>query len=271
VGFEVTDRCRHCGYEFTLMSLDPAPETRAFSTAGSSGLGIGASAAGELSARRAETSPLDLPLVSSAGGAPGLPAALLVDPQPLPARAPLAVRRTAERRGRVTPAVVKRPRPVLFDAGEADATGPGADSQASTTAIAAPVWARVLSALVDVSLLAAIDGAVVYLTMQIAGVSVSGLSELPFVPLAVFVLGLNLSYLAVFTANGGQTLGKMAMGLRVEGTDATLTFGAAMLRVAAQVVGAAACGAGFLPVLWRPDGRAVHDHIAHTRVVRVTA
>ena len=85
------------------------------------------------------------------------------------------------------------------------------------------------------------------------------------------MFGLNVAYVAVFTANGGQTLGKMAMGLRVEATDGALTFGSAVVRVAAAIVGGLVMGAGFIPALWRDDRRAVHDQIAHTRVVKVSA
>ncbi len=127
------------------------------------------------------------------------------------------------------------------------------------------------SALLDVSLLGAIDIAVVYLTTQMAGVPVAEVATLPLVPLCAFVLGLNVAYLTVFTANGGQTLGKMAMGLRVEATDGRLTFGSAVVRVVATIAGGLVMGAGFIPALWRDDRRAVHDQIAHTRVVKVSA
>jgi uncharacterized RDD family membrane protein YckC len=79
-----------------------------------------------------------------------------------------------------------------------------------------------------------------------------------------------VAYLTVFTANGGQTRGKMATGLRVEATEGALTLGGAVVRVAAAIAGGLAAGAGFLPALVRADRRAVHDQIAHTRVVKVS-
>ena len=60
----------------------------------------------------------------------------------------------------------------------------------------------------------------------------------------VSVVVLNLAYLVVFTATGGQTLGKMATGVRVEGPDGTLTAGTAALRVVGAVAGGLVAGVG---------------------------
>lgn len=275
VGFEEADRCRHCGYDFSLIGVvDPAPaELRAAETPrGPAYRAPVRVAAADADLSRVDAAPLvDLPLASTAATAPAAAPMLFADPPPPPARAPLAVRRTAERpRSRATPHVTRRPRPDLLEASSAAAPvseGPPAD----VAPVGAPAVARVLSLLLDVALLAAIDTAVIYLTTQMAGVPLQAAATLPVVPLAAFVLGLNVAYLAVFTANGGQTLGKMALGLRVEGTDGALTFGGAVVRVAAAIAGGLVMGAGFAPALWRDDRRAVHDHIAHTRVVKVTA
>ena len=58
---------------------------------------------------------------------------------------------------------------------------------------------------------------------------------LPIVPTAAFLLLVGGSYLVMFTAAGGQTIGKMIAGLRVVGGDSseadeTLTFGKAAYR-----------------------------------------
>jgi uncharacterized RDD family membrane protein YckC len=291
MGFEESDRCRHCGYDFSLIApateaASPSP-LRVVEPSRQPSYREPSRAVAEAELSRADSAPLvDLPLaapastplpMSLAGGAaaapavaPSLPPSLFADPQPPPARTPLAVRRTAERpRSRATPHVVRRPRPVLLEPAGADDTAPAAAP--AEAVVAAPPVARLLSVAVDVALLAGIDAAVVYLTAQIASVPMGQVMTLPLVPLAAFIVGLNLSYLAVFTANGGQTLGKMAAGLRVESTDGTLTFGGAVVRVVAAIVGALVVGAGFLPALFRADRRAVHDQIAHTRVVKVSA
>ena len=57
----------------------------------------------------------------------------------------------------------------------------------------------------------------VYLTVRLAGLTMAELDMVPPLPLAAFLVGLAAAYLAAFTACGGQTLGKMALGVRVVG------------------------------------------------------
>lgn len=277
VGFEAADRCRHCGYDFSLVAVPSPPSAARPVETPRPAAHREARLTAEPSAALGEPAPLlDLPLDAApavaphlAAIAPALTASLFADPQPPPARTPLAVRRTADRpRARTTPHVVRRSRPELLDAG-VEAGLPAGPEVAPVSA--APAVSRAVSALLDIALLVGIDVTVVYLTAQMAGVPVAEVTTLPLVPLVTFLLALNLAYLAVFTANGGQTLGKMAMGLRVEGTDGEVTFGSAVVRVAAALAGGLAFGAGFVPALWRADRRAVHDQLAHTRVVKVAA
>lgn len=266
VGFQESDRCRHCGYEFSLIEQGNTGPVPAMPRAVESPDRAAPRGTSEARLGRSDDAELvDLPLAAP------LPASLLADPQPPPARTPLAVRRTAERpRSRATPHVARRPRPELFRP-SADIAPTGLADVAGAVSEAAPPLARVISAAVDLGLLAGIDAAVVYLTAQIASVPIGGIVTLPLVPLGVFVVALNVAYFAVFTANGGQTLGKMATGLRVEATEGALTFGGAVVRVGVAIAGGLVVGAGFLPALFRADRRAVHDQIAHTRVVKVHA
>jgi uncharacterized RDD family membrane protein YckC len=270
VGFEATARCRHCGYDFALAvpaampvaTVAAAPRAEVPAAAP---LRDRPAAVAEIAVP--DEAPLeDLPL---RGPAFFTAAERFADPPP-PARTPLAVRRTADRPRSRTTTMPRRPRPVLLDVVTEDAAAGAVPDDGVAAPPAAPAVARLLSAALDLLLLAGIDAAVVYLTAQMAGVAVTDVAHaLPLAPLATFVLGLNIAYLAVFTANGGQTLGKMAAGLRVESTAGRLTFGDAVVRVVVAVVGGLAMGAGFLPALWRADRRAVHDQVAHTRVVRV--
>ena len=71
----------------------------------------------------------------------------------------------------------------------------------------------------------------IYFTMQICGLDVEDLAILPKGPLLAFLLVQNGGYLVAFTA-GGQTLGKMAAGIRVvpADSDAPLDLGRAFLR-----------------------------------------
>ncbi len=273
VGFEETERCRHCGYDFSLMPASRAeydavevpdtPAPRAFAPAVRPGRQpVTPDTLASYAA--ADEDPQDLPLRT-----PTFPA-LVHESQPPPARTPLAVRRNAgdRPRSRSAPQVVRRNSAPLLDPARDTAT---ALDPAVALDQTAPALLRLLAAALDLAVLAGIDLAVVYLTAQLAGLDVAGALTLPLVPLAAFLLGLNVAYLAVFTANGGQTLGKMATGLRVVAPDGRISAASAVVRVAVTVVGGLVAGAGFLPALVRADGRALHDYAAQTRVVKVVS
>lgn len=274
VGFEESDRCRHCGYDFSLSAspspvaapaLDPAPAPRPLAATPPPVAEWPPFTADTMSDPSAAADvPDDLPL-----RAPSFPM-LVHETQPPPARTPLAVRRqSAERpRNRSAAQVVRRSSSPLLEIVPDVAAAPDQTDTSATEP--APRGLRLLAALIDVLLLAGIDLAVVYLTTQLAGMAVAEAAALPMVPLAVFLLGLNGGYLAVFTAKGGQTLGKMATGLRVVPMSGALSFGDAVVRVAVAVVGGAAAGAGFVPALLRADRRALHDYAAQTCVVKVS-
>lgn len=268
VGFEPAPRCRHCGYEFSLLPDDPptAPLVDPI-----------------LRERIAAAAPPaidDLPLADDAAPAADLPLetlparlpSLFTEPPP-PARAPLAVRKTtAERPRSRPPAGAARPRPVLVERPEIDPAPASELGAAEDSGPApAPLLARAFAALIDVTVLAGLDVVILYLTLQFSRLSMDDLHVLPLVPMAAFIGGLNLAYLVVFTAQGGQTLGKMAAGVRVESADGPLTTGAAAVRVLGAVVGGLVVGAGWWMALARADRRAAHDHLARTRVVKVAA
>lgn len=271
VGFEEAGRCRHCGYDFSLMtaggpsyeSLDhpEAPSPRAFTPAArAERLLVTPDTLIDVAADADALQ--DLPL-----RAPTFPA-LVHETQPPAARAPLAVRRHAgdRPRSRSAPQVVHRSSALLLKA--MPTAAPNHEPESAPVEVA-PAGLRLLAAAVDLAVLAGIDLAVVYLTAQLVGVPVVAVPTLPLVPLAAFLLGMNLAYLAVFTVNGGQTLGKMATGLRVVAVAGGISAGDAVLRVGVAVVGGLAAGAGFLPALVRSDGQALHDYTAQTRVVKV--
>ena len=132
----------------------------------------------------------------------------------------------------------------------------------------ATVGARFIAAVTDLLILAAIDVAVVYLTMQICGVGLDEIGILPRAPFVAFLLVQNGGYLVAFTA-GGQTLGKVAVGIRVVSAEprAPLDLGRAFVRELMWLILAAPAGLGLLTVI-RHDRRGVHDRFAGTRVVR---
>ena len=119
-------------------------------------------------------------------------------------------------------------------------------------------------------MLAGADLAIVYFTLRIAGLSMADWRLLPPIPLIVFVLLLKFAYFCAFTAVGGQTIGKMALGLRVVGEDGgSLDGTAAARRAVAGLASAGFFGLGFLPALYGPERRAFHDRLTGTRVVEI--
>jgi uncharacterized RDD family membrane protein YckC len=122
-------------------------------------------------------------------------------------------------------------------------------------------------------LLGGIDAGIVWFTLRICALTIGQAATLPLLPLATFCVILDVGYLLMFTATSGQTVGKMAAGIRVviaspDSTDGGyVTVRQAALRALLTLPSALAAGAGFLPALFG-RGPAVHDRIAHTRVVR---
>src|SRR6185295_11496672 len=72
--------------------------------------------------------------------------------------------------------------------------------------------ARAIAALVDHLILLGIDIGVVYFTVRMAGLSMDEWRLLPLAPLVTFLGLLKVAYFYAFTAVGGQTIGKMAVG-----------------------------------------------------------
>jgi uncharacterized RDD family membrane protein YckC len=314
LGFDQVDRCRNCGYDFSLSpaSSQPTPdlalrtEPAPLDPLGDLSL-VDAAMAGAPAARPADEGPdLDriigapAPAVRSISGRRAeLPlfGSSITDDEPLitkpsPPRQPLAVRRATPEasRARVEPP----PRAATFDlaidlenastlpTGARVSRSPWAARSAEEATIAsveaterarnAGVFARLIAVVIDLLILAAIDAAVIYFTMQICNVGLEEVAILPKGPLLAFLLVQNGGYLVTFTA-GGQTLGKMAAGVRVvpAASDGPLDLGRAFLRTAMWGLLAVPAGLGFLPALFSRDRRGLHDRFAGTRVVRASA
>jgi uncharacterized RDD family membrane protein YckC len=243
LGFETGDRCRNCGYQFSFADSGELP------------LFI---------------SPLDddTPLIT----------------KPSPPRAPLAVRRSTPDLARMRPASTSTARAVVGDLAldlqprptpEVAAVRPTPATRPSNTPEHrqdAGVARRVAAGTIDLLLLLAVDLVVVYFTMQICGVALEELALLPKGPLVVFLLVQNVGYLVAFTV-GGQTLGKMAAGIKVVAgdCDAAVDVPRALKRTVMSLLLAVPGGLGLLPTLFDKEHRGLHDRFAGTRVVRATA
>ncbi|MGE0394448.1 MAG: RDD family protein, partial [Vicinamibacterales bacterium] len=214
---------------------------------------------------------------------PALDVAALDDDRPLVTlqqpRAPIAVRKTP-----MSPKLraVSRPTPQepafdffdhadapAADAGRAEGERPGGSAAALESG---PPLRRLAATAVDAVLFAGIDLAVLYLTFRIVGLGVGEWRVLPIWPIALFLVGMKLAYVAVFTALGGQTIGKMAAGIRVVSMeDRGVSAGTAVRRTLASLVAVATAGLTYLPGLLGRERRAIHDRVSGTRVVLLPA
>jgi uncharacterized RDD family membrane protein YckC len=306
LGFEDIDRCRNCGYDFSLVSAPPLPELSirdgqdAFNplddlalvdaAAASNASGRANLAAGEFD--RPLGSPTQLPTPELPLFGPSTDRES-TDDTPLitrtsPPRPPLAVRRATPEVPRLrsssrlrTPMLdlnafdtePEKPAPVHRRVSELrPLAGSRTDSTAEVPAELAGIWSRAAAAAADVTILACIDIAVVYLTMKICGLEVDELGILPKGPLLAFLTAQNLAYFVGFTV-GGQTLGKMAAGIKVISVrdGATLDLGRSVVRTLVWVALAVPAGLGFLTALFGDEHRGFHDRCAGTKVVRASA
>lgn len=305
LGFETSDRCRNCGYDFSL-ALDPGvpPELPLYDADGA-GAPLSDLELAPSSAARTETPSLDLDRVIGEPPAPPEPSRLPTarstparpprrspealplfgpgvspDDEPVipPPPPPLSVRRTTRDIPRPRTRVTPRPSPeARHDAVPRPAVAPVAPvthgaaqdhPQRSPESQPAPHAARIAAAAVDVVLLTAIDIAVLYFTLAIAGLSLDDAAQLPVVPLAGFFAVLAGGYLVAFVGASGQTVGKMLTGIKVIGDDGRrVDMAGAVLRALGCGVSLATAGLGYLLAFVTADGRALHDRISGTRVV----
>ena len=305
LGFETGDRCRNCGYDFSLMltadqlpDLDlraPDPQTPA-SDAWLQDPDTGLSPAAPPAMADASAIP-NPPAVETAVESPPAPAPLppflsrpaRMTPSSLPLftgsgdddaplvklpaapRAPLAVRRTPEnpRLRNLSKLVTQEPEPVLqFEEPPAEdepVPQPRRLAAAPLAGGASAPAARLVAAAVDHVILGAIDVTVLYFTLKVAAVSSADWQQIPFVPMVAFLALLKLLYFSAFTAVGGQTIGKMGSGIRVVADDGAALQPMRAVRRSLALLGT--LGAGFLPAVLGDDRRAIHDRVAGTRVV----
>ena len=247
------DRCNNCGYNFSLMVIDSDFSSSNRQSSFKADLPL-----------FNDSSPEDSPLVSV----------------PVKPRSPVAVRRTPDVNQDRNDH--RKTEESLFDFSKEPK---GKDvSQGSNKAVISEssivfedqltesITMRRFSALIlDHAILIGIDVIVLYLTVRIAGFQFNEVSFLPPLPLAFFLGLLKVAYFSVFTASGGQTIGKMAFRIRVVNQEMVAVDSAcALRRTAASLLTLLTLGFAYIPVLLGSAGRrSLHDHLAKTRVVSV--
>ncbi len=135
---------------------------------------------------------------------------------------------------------------------------------------AAPL-VRLAAGLLDTVLLASLDAVVIVLTLRLGELDLQSLDTLPVAPLAGFLILLNGGYVVVLTLAGGQTLGKMAFGVRVvDRVGCPVTTSIAVVRALGYLVSVLPLGLGVVWMFLDTDRRAWHDRLAGTRVLMVS-
>jgi len=234
LGFEEVERCRNCGYDFSL-TAEPALQDLSIRRSNPTPHPLDDLSLVDRAAAPAPLRMTDVPAeVDRVFGAPepaeaGLPSArarvsrvelplfrhATADDEPLitkvsPPRAPLAVRRSTPE---VPRARTEAPRLTALDLAvepetEQASSVDGAHSdragawRGGESAPDAGIGARLFAVVLDLAILAGIDVAVVYFTMQICGLGVADLGILPKGPLIAFLLVQHVGYLVTFTAGG---------------------------------------------------------------------
>ena len=310
IGFETGDRCRNCGYDFSLMSDAESTFEPALAPA---------SAAADLPDLKLHDAPAEANrLAMDLSLRPPAPPAD-VTPAPLPAlplfrdnrdaedeplvrmaapRPPIAVRKTPDAQRLRFPRPLGTGRPgedAVFEFGIEPDLEPEPDpvieirqswglggAKASVDPTPAPLsdlhdtdasalGPRLAAALIDFGLLFAIDAVVIHFTLRLTSLTLADWRLIPLTPLLIFLFGLKLTYLSAFTLAGGQTIGKMALGICVVGDDdGGLDVSQAVRRAVVEVASVVAAGVPFLLALADPARRGLHDRVAHTRVVALS-
>jgi len=91
---------------------------------------------------------------------------------------------------------------------------------------------------------------------------------IPVLPMLAFLAMVKVAYFAAFTAVGGQTIGKMASGIRVITDErGDIDPARAVRRTLTAGVSFVTFGLAFIPALVGAQKLALHDRVAHTRVI----
>jgi uncharacterized RDD family membrane protein YckC len=297
LGFETGDRCKNCGYDFSLLAspqvenvdLSLKSPEREDAPVGELWLAHSTETPAPAGSQDTLSSLESFPLFSPAGG----------DDEPLirtpsEPRPPLSVRRSSElarsRTASRTPrgidtgltlefaeeTPVEIAAPIKSEVAAPTYTEPlvvppprvAVPAPSSSADSVASLSRRGLAALIDHAILFGIDVFVFFSTLRMTALTTDEWRSLPLLPFLAFLLFMKLAYFSAFTAMGGQTIGKMAARIRVVADDEFMMDPArAVKRTLTSVVSLATLGLGLVPALIAPDRRALHDRVAHTHVV----
>jgi len=130
----------------------------------------------------------------------------------------------------------------------------------------APFGIRLAAILVDLLILSALNAFLIIIYLFVFRIPESVIQKSLLINIPGIVL--DACYQIYFLSQYGGTPGKMLFGLRVVSEDGSpLTVLHAAARYFSFWISALTLGVGFLIVLFDPQRRALHDHIAKTRVL----
>lgn len=283
LGFETTDRCRNCQYDFSLAPVSAEPEL-ALKSAERTAETHGDFDLPAIKRQTDSLTPGALDLDRLFGEEENEPSAepsseLPFDDAPIvpppAARPPLAVRRATPEVPRNRPRTTRPIRPELqLEPEQPEEVASTRGSMSDTVALlmeTPALGARVGAGAIDTLLLVVLDVVILYLTLRVTGLqnTMEDIRVLPIIPFGGFLALLAFGYVAAFTVAGGQTVGKMLLSLRVIGDDGRpIDAAGGMLRAAGCMLVPLTLGLSYVPALVTADHRALHDRIAGTRVVR---
>jgi uncharacterized RDD family membrane protein YckC len=129
------------------------------------------------------------------------------------------------------------------------------------------VKSRLFAGIFDLMILAIIYLAIIFSTIKITGTDYLVLLKSAPLPLAGLLLLLSMTYFVYFTGFSGQTIGKMALKIRViSNRNGRVSFPLAFLRWVGYLISAGILFLGFLWITFDNEARGWHDKIAGTRV-----
>lgn len=116
-----------------------------------------------------------------------------------------------------------------------------------------------------------IDNILLYVVNLALGVA-AGTSNDPQAAIIMTAVGmvLGVAYQVILLGWRGQTLGKMATGVKVVNPDGSkIGYGKALGRSLAEILSGCLLSIGYIIALWDDEKRTLHDRIAGTRVIKV--
>jgi uncharacterized RDD family membrane protein YckC len=162
-----------------------------------------------------------------------------------------------------------------------DAAMPNDPTVATASVRPAGVFRRLVAMLIDWTVVSMLYGT--FLALGVRGASLGArasgarflstdLAETLTGPFILLWLGLAWVYIGWFTRHGGQTPGKMLLGIRIVSIDGSEpSWGQALLRPAGYLISWMPFGLGFVMAVLPPAKRALHDWLTGTRVIRTSA